>query len=135
MSVFDWLRGQAKAFEHRLGEAERLGEVINAKLDTVLEQTEKFDNAIASLYERALNMEKDINSTLDGSTVTDFSERIDNVLTEISKTVDGFTKEDARIWKAIERIESRINDRLNALATLVDSFEKDADPPGKGKKK
>ncbi len=135
MSVFDWLRGQAKALEHRLGEAEKLGAAIDDKLDTVVQQCEKFEAAIGSLYERALTMEQNIGKT-DGS---DFAQRIEDAATEFAKSVDALTKEDGRMWKAIERIESRVNDRLNALATMVDALEKDADPPGgykdKSKKK
>ena len=124
MSVFDWLRGKANALEHRLGEAEKLGATIDDKLDLVVAQCEKFESAIGSLYERALTMETDIGRTLDGS---DFAQRIDNVATEFAKTVDGLTKEDGRVWKAIERIEKRMNDRLTALATAVESLEKDAE--------
>jgi predicted nucleic acid-binding Zn-ribbon protein len=129
MSVFDWLRGKANALEHRLDQAEQLGAAIDNKLDLVVNQCEKFENAIGSLYERALTMEKDIGRTLDGS---DFAQRIDDVATEFAKTVDGLTKEDGRVWKAIERIEKRMNDRLTALATMVNELEKDA--PGKSKK-
>jgi predicted nucleic acid-binding Zn-ribbon protein len=129
MSVFNWLRGKATALEHRLDQAEKLGASIDDKLDTVVQQCEKFENAIGSLYERALTMEKDIGRTLDGS---DFAQRIDDVATEFAKTVDGLTKEDGRIWKAVERIETRINDRLNALAKMVESL--DEDTPGKSKK-
>ena len=126
MSVFDWLRGQAKALEHRLDEAEKLGAAIDDKLDTVVQQCEKFENAIGSLYERALFMEQNIGKT-DGA---DFAERMADLATDFAKSVDGLTKEDGRVWKAIERIESRINDRLSALVKMVDALEKDADPPG-----
>jgi archaellum component FlaC len=135
MSVFDWLRGQATALEHRLDEAEKLGAAIDDKLDTVVQQCEKFENAIGSLYERALQVETVVNKTAGKTDGADFAERIDNVATEFAKTVDGLTKEDGRMWKAIERIESRVNDRLNALARLVSTLEQDEDPPGKGKKK
>ncbi len=133
MSVFDWLRGKASALEHRLGEAEKLGASIDDKLDLVVRQCEKFESAIGSLYERALTLEQDTSRTLDGS---DFAQRMDDVATEFAKSVDGLTKEDGRMWKAIERIETRINDRLNALATLVESLEKDEQPGSyKDKKK
>ncbi len=131
MSVFDWLRGKATALEHRLEEAERFGNALNEKMDVLIAQGTKFENAIGALYERALTMEQNIGKT-DGS---DFAQRIEDAATEFAKSVDALTKEDARVWKAIERIESRVNDRLNALATLVESL--DPDPPGgyKDKKK
>lgn len=132
MGMFDWLRGQASALEHRLTQAEELGERIDAKLDGMVEQASKWDNAIASLYERALKLEdRDVGP--DAQRVLGLGERIDNAATEFSKAVDGLMKEDGRVWKAIERIEKRTNERLQNLARAVDELEKDADEPSKKK--
>lgn len=124
MSIFDFLRGQAKAFESRIERAEEVGAAIEAKLDSLVAQGVKFENAIAALYERALTLEKDYARKLDAGG-GDVAKRVEDAATEFMKLVDGLTKEDGRVWKAIERIEKRMNDRIVQLAKAVEALEKE----------